>query len=714
MSNRLLGLNCLASAVFTSTLVQSSMADEAQSTAVNKPQSIEEVLVYGQQIGYYDKEAVSALKQSSPVLETPQSIFIINSELIADQQSFRLDQILQNDSSVQKSNNFLGAYSSYQIRGFGLSNGSNYLRDGRTFFHLSAPPTELLERVEVLKGPSSVLYGTMAPGGLINQVVKKPTRETQGSIKYTGGSYDLQHVHLDVGGSFDREGSVRYRVNLISEESASFREFFNGDDFEIDRDIYGIALAWDLTDNTTVNFNYDNTDDDRPQDIGLLGVGGEISSILPYDLIYNQPWTKYDSAVTNSLVEIEHKFSDLVRIKIGYSEQEFERDRYDNRLLSFNEDTGDNTILARRRLNTEDYTTYYADISGGFFTGKIKHNYLVGIDQVDTQGYDNEIVFADNVIFSSNIFGDAFPDPNIAIGDVIVTSEGDRQGVYVQDMIEIGDAWRVLLGGRYDDFEEVQRQAGQESDGVSLTNFTPRAGILYLVDDNVSIYGSYSESFEPNSPVSSAFSNAGETLDPTVGEMYEIGTKRELFEGNALVTAAVFIIEREGSPFIDVFNNVVTQRGLQRHKGVEFSASGLVGENLSLVGSMTFLDAKLVKDDDPTIEGNTPSGVSDISLSLSTEYQFSNEFLAGLSIQGGVFYESDRPIDDRNAYDLDAYYRLDVGAKYVHQLKRGGKELVARLTVSNVLDEQYYKGRSVFAINPENPRETRVSIEYAF
>jgi iron complex outermembrane receptor protein len=275
-------------------------------------------------------------------------------------------------------------------------------------------------------------------------------------------------------------------------------------------------------------------------------------------------------------------------------------------------------------------------------------------------------------------------------------------------MIAFDDAWRLLVGGRYDDYEEEQNE------DIELTNFTPRVGLLYLLDDDLSFYGSYSESFEPNSSVSSAFANVGDILDPTIGEMFEVGAKWELYDGNALLTAAAFVIEREGSAFIDVINNLLLQRGLQRNTGVEFTASGLIGDNLSLIGSMTYLDAELVKDDNPAIEGNAPAGVSDVSLSLSAEYQIPSENWRGLSVQGGVFYESDRPVDDQNTFELDAYYRVDVGAKYVHQLKRGGKELITRLTVSNLFDEEYYKAENRFSINPENPREVRASVEYVF
>lgn len=692
-------LSCFG--LFMTAIPLVSAGEEDKSTPVNE--TIEEVVVIGMQVGYYDESAVSALKQSVRLIETPLSVFVINDELIADQQSFRLDQILQNDSSVQKSNNFLGAYSSYKIRGFDLDNGANYLRDGRSFFHLAAPPTEILERVEVLKGPSSVLYGTMAPGGLINMTSKKPLAETAGSVKVTVGSYDLMHLHLDVGGSVNESGTLRYRANVATENSKSFRRFFNGEEFKTERGIYSLAVAWDVFKQTTLTVNHDNTDDERPQDNGLIGDEDGLSDILPYEMIYNQPWSHYNSNVTNTLVELDHKFNDYWDLKAGYSYQSFERDRYDNQLRDFDEETGDNEIRARRRLNQRDYETYFVDVSTEFVTGNFVHNILFGYDTILLDRNDREVQNADRVTFTSNIFGEAFPDPQIAIGDRLVKGEEDREGYYFQDMMEIGEKWRILVGGRYDDYQT------SISDDYSITNFTPRTGVLYLPNDNLSFYSSYSESFEPNGPVSSDFDNAGEQLDPTVGDMLEIGTKWETFDGNLLVTGAVFTIERGGSPLEDTITNTIEQRGLQEHKGVELTVSGLVGESLSLIASGTYLDAEIVADDNLDLIGNTPSGVSDVALSLWAEYQLEN----GLSLQCGFFYESGRPVDDNNTFDLDGYYRADVGAKYEYNLING-QSLISRLTVSNIFDEEYYKANNANSINPERPREVRASLQYSF
>ncbi|MEM9315901.1 MAG: TonB-dependent siderophore receptor, partial [Pseudomonadota bacterium] len=510
---------------------------------------IEEVLVTGQR-SYYDTNATSAARLDLPILETPQSLFVINADLIADQQAFRFDQILQNDSSVQKANNFLGAYSSYSIRGFQLSNGSNYFRDGRTFFHLASVPIEVLDRVEVLKGPSSVLYGTMAPGGLINMIPKRPTAERRTSIKATVGSFDFSHITADHSGKLTDDGSVRYRVNAAFEDSSSFREFADGSDFDTERQILSAALDWDVSDRTTLRFNTDYTEDNRPQDIGLISLDGNLSA-LDYDTVLSQPWTKYDSEVFNVFAEVNHQFNDRWRLRAGVSRQEYERDRYDNQPRGIPDAAGNIAIRARRRINRWDYTTYYADVIGKFRTGAIEHQILIGVDRTDV-GIDNNET-ARNENFATNIFDPVIvPDPLITPRPEKNLGSEDRRGITFQDSIVIGEQWRLLLGGRYDEFDSTFSIVGVPLDGrPEATNFTPRAGVVYLPMPDLSLYASYSESFEPNGPVGSGFDNAGESLDPTVGAQFEIGAKWEAFEGKLLTTGAIFTVERSDAPFED-------------------------------------------------------------------------------------------------------------------------------------------------------------------
>ncbi|PCI53299.1 MAG: hypothetical protein COB36_12730 [Alphaproteobacteria bacterium] len=667
-----------------------------------KVTQLDEIIVRGQK-SYYEENASSATRLDIPIMETPQSLFVINSELIADQQAFRLDQVLQNDSSVQKSNNFLGAYSSYQVRGFPISNGSNYLRDGRSFFHLSAPPVEVLDRVEVLKGPSSVLYGTLAPGGLINMIPKRPFDEQKTSIKATVGSYNLQHIHIDNGGPVTDSGNVRYRVNGVYENSNSFRKFIDGSDFNTKRLTAAAAVDWDIGENTSLRVNFDITHDKRPQDIGLANFTGDFSD-QSSELIYNQPWTKYDSDVWNLTTELNHEFTDNLSVRTGVSYQNFRRDRYDNQIRSVPDADGNVFVRVRRRVNRREYTTFYGDIISDFSTGALKHKVLVGADHTDV-GIDNNETIR-NFTFETNIFNPTIlPDPQIITRDEKNLGGEDRTGIYLNDQISIGEHWRFLLGVRYDEFKSVFRGTTTQK----AENLTPRIGVLYIAQPNLSFYGSFSQSFEPNPIVSNAFSNAGEILDPTLGEQFEIGVKWEAFEGKLLATGALFTIDRKNAAFEDIITNTIVQTGLQTHKGGEITVSGLVGRHISLTGSATYLSAEFKEDDNVSLIGNTPAGVPELAASFSAEYAFLEGNLEGLSIQGGWFYEADRPIDDANSYDLDAYNRIDLGVKYVLQ-----NEWVLRLTAQNITDTHYFKGRSPFSVNPERPREIRGSIEINF
>ncbi|MEM9314694.1 MAG: TonB-dependent receptor, partial [Pseudomonadota bacterium] len=150
------------------------------------------------------------------------------------------------------------------------------------------------------------------------------------------------------------------------------------------------------------------------------------------------------------------------------------------------------------------------------------------------------------------------------------------------------------------------------------------------------------------------------------------------------------------------------------HDGAELTVAGLLTDQITLSGSATYLDATFTEDDDPNIEGNTPFGVPELSLSLTAEYEFpQNGALRGLSVQGGVFYEADRPVDDANTYDLDSYTRVDLGLKYVMS-RRGGTDFVFRLNALNLTDTEYFKARSPLSVNPEPPREIRGSVEVLF
>ncbi len=690
--------------------VQAQQAEQSTENLLGASNDGEAIVVTGQRT-YYDSGSTSAARVELPILETPQAVFVINEDLITDQQAFRLDQVLQNDSSVQKSNNFLGAYSSYQIRGFSLDNASNYLRDGRTFFQLASSPVEVLDRVEVLKGPSSILYGTLAPGGLINLISKRPTPEQFVSLKGTAGSYDLYHAHLDAGGPIDANGNVGFRVNAVYENSDFFREFADGSAFNVERYIIAGALSFDLGERTSVLINADYTDDDRPQDIGLVSPGGDFSR-LDTDVIISQPWTLYNSDVANVYGELTHELGDSLKLRVGVSYQNYRRDRYDNQFRGAPAANGDIDVRARRRVNRSKQTTVYADLISEFRTGSLEHNLLIGADYYYRGREDNET--ERNFTFQTNIF-----DPVVIADPLIQTAAepnvgfDERFGVTIHDVISIGEQVRVLAGLRYSNTRnEFTLANGTFLDIGSAEDVTPRFGLVYLPAPNFSIYASYSRSFEPNAPVGAGFDNVGEQLDPTLGEQYEIGAKYEALGGRLLTTAALFTTDRKDQPFEDIATNTIVQRGLQRHRGAELTVIGLVNENITLTGSATYLDAEFVESDNPAVLGNTPAGVPEFALSLTSEYEFIDGPLRGLGLRVGVFHETDREVDDLNTYELDSYVRFDAGIKY--RQERDGAAFVYRLTAENIFNEEYYKGSDIFSVVRERPTEIRASVEVLF
>lgn len=672
---------------------------------------LEEFSVVGEQLGYHEAIGSTALGLPIPLIDTPQSVFIINDALIADQQAFRLDQILQNDASVQKRNNFLGAYSSFFIRGFSLDNGANYLRNGRTFFHLASPPVEILDQVEVAKGPSSVLYGYSTPGGIINMTTKKPLQHFGGFIKGTVGTDDLLHAHVDVGGPITKDGSLSYRFNYVEEDSGYFRKFADGSEFEVERQIFFGALRWEPTERTRIDASFDTTNDDRPQDTGIVAIGTGVANI-PAERILTQPWSHYNSDVWNFNIDVEQRLSDTFVLRAGYGYQDYERDRYDNQVRTLDEVTGDIQFRARRRINRWSFETLYAEGTYEFDTGDLQHQLLGGIDHTKVEINNNET--AANLNFNSNIFNPVvIPNPNIGTDPNPNLGGQDRFGLYAQYILSIGDHWSLIGGLRYDEYKDDFTVAGGATTSSESDNLTPRLGIVYEPSETLSFYVSYSESFEPNPVVSGGFVNDGAQLDPTTGQQYEVGVKSELFDQRLLLSGAAFLAYRSNAPFDDTATNQLVQRGEQTHQGVEFTATGLIGANLSLVASFAYLDAEFTEDDNPAIQGNTPSGVADFSASLWAEYEIPEGFFKNLSLQAGLFYEGERPGDDLNSFTLDSYTRVDAGLKYVWELEKD-RLLTTRLTVSNLFDELYYKGDERFGVNPERPREIRLSAQFSF
>ncbi len=616
-----------------------------------------------------------------PPLENAQSSSVIDDEIIDDQQANTVDDILKNDASISNKGNF-GATSSFSSRGFTLNNSGNYLRNGLLYFFFDVPPVESIDRVEILKGPASFLYGAGSPGGMINFITKKPMDEAfiQGGAQ--AGSWNYYRGYADVNQNLTEDFNAR--LNLAWEETDSFR-----DHYFHNRQLFDFSVDGETFENTDTLFNFTYQNTNQPQDTGLVAIGNQVAD-LPRSDFLNQTWTKTDiDSISTSLDSYTDLINDWTLHSAVYY-QYVDRERKQSNLRMHEDSTGDFQYLMLHRVDTWNYTTALAEL--------LSEKQFLGFDQKLLFGL-NYALMDHNILETKSIVSDTYsiydpptlPEPDFGeFLDPLGTDTYDL-GLYAQDVVTLHPQWEFIMGARFDHYQSHSSVLNDSS----ANNISPHFALLYKPLNFWSVYTSYTEGFEFNEPVSDANAvNFGDPLDPTLSEQIELGTKMELFDERLLFTAALFDILRYNQvvteDFGDAFNEViVTQRGEQHNQGLELGAQGILNDNLTLLSSLMWLDARFSEaGNPPDIAGNRPAAVPSLAATLWGEYRFDSGTLRNFALNSGVFYEGDRYGDDQNSFTLGSYARIDAGAAYYYPLEED--ELVIRLNVENISDETYF------------------------
>ncbi|MBT0321589.1 TonB-dependent siderophore receptor, partial [Vibrio campbellii] len=563
-----------------------------------------------------------------------------------------------------------------------LSSSDGFLRDGRQHWSHYRQPIELLERVEVLKGPSGLLYGKSEPGGLVNMVSKKPTTETQASLSQDIGSNDHSRTVLDVSGALNEEETLRARAILAKESYGSWREYGDGTEPQTDRVVGGLVVEYDITEDIMVSAHYDRTKDDGSVDSGAYIVDGK--PVLGDKYIWDAQWSKIDNDVENYGIDINAQVTDNVNVKAGYNRQDFKRFDVES-YPSFSKYAQDNKIIHSGNERTDNWVfdTAYLDVTTDFSLLGSENTFLIGANYLDYK-YDRFQEYYSTVEIEP---GQTVPRPDYSGKVKESTSEYDTWGIYAQNMMTINDHWQVLAGVRYDE---------KRSDTLTESQVSPKLGVIFHPASNGSVYVQYSESFMPQGEVSSGrklYSNDGEELDAERGISYEVGTKWELFDERLLVSGAVFDITLENVA-LDVKDGVnaggdvmykKTQDGEQVHRGAEILAQGFVTEELSLTASAMYLDAEITESAD--YKGKRPADVPEFSASVWSSYKVQNNTNVNL----GLIYEGERYGDAANTFKKDGYARIDMGVSYTHKYDEN-LDIVTRFNVENLFDTDYLAG----------------------
>ncbi|MCJ8351895.1 TonB-dependent siderophore receptor [Moritella sp.] len=643
----------------------------------------EHMEVVGRDYGFKVDTNSTAMRVEATQLETPGQVTVIDEQLIDEQRASTLGNVLKNDSSISSGKTDRNR-ESFKLRGFDLQSSSGFLRDGKQHWSHYRQPIELLERVEILKGPAGLLYGKSAPGGLVNMVAKKPTYETQINISQDLGSNNDSRTTADISGSLNDDQTLRARAIVSKQSYDSWRTYSDGSTPSTERFVGGLFVDYDLNDKVTLSLHYDKTNDNGSVDSGAYIVDGK--PVLGEEHIWDAQWSTIENDVENAGFDIAAQLSDNWALKVGYNHQDFRRNDVETRTTarSYNSTNGTVTYKGFDRRDHWVFNTAFIDLVGEFDALGMQHQTLVGANWL---GY-----YYSGVTYSGNstigVIGDPFKkDINYSKALRISLTERDSYGIYVQDMVTVNDQWQVLAGLRFD------REVNKDN---THNNVLPKLGLIYHPKENGSIYATYSESFEPKDPINDVDDiNNGTELDPVKGKLYEIGSKWELMDNQLFVSGAIFDITQENIVISqDTDNNPgnpdeteTTQAGKQVHRGVEFNAMGYVTEAFSLSGSMTYLDATIHDEFKPERDGNRPADVAEFSASVWTRYSFANNTDVNL----GAIYVGERFGNVENTYKKDAYTRFDTGIAHTINYDKD-MDLVLRFNIENLFDTDYLAG----------------------
>ncbi|MGD1900157.1 MAG: TonB-dependent siderophore receptor [Phormidesmis sp.] len=640
--------------------------------------------VTGDQIedDYFVPNTSTATRTETPILDVPASIQIIPSQVIEDQQAVSIEEAVSNLSGIAFGGTRSGLDVDFTSRGF---NEVPILRDGfRQFgaFNDGIPEIAHLERIEVLRGPASILYGDIQPGGLINLVSKQPLSQPFAEVTLQMGNRNSISPQVDVSGPITEDGRARYRLNALLRSEESFRDFNQN----IERFFVAPIVTWAISDRTDLTFQLEYSDYEAPSDAGLPAVGNEVADV-PFSRITGESNDFVENEFTSIGYDLEHRFNNSWQLRNAFrlTRQEIVDE---SAFPLFVTDSIVSRGLSSRQRNPKDFALQ-TSVTGELSTGPVDHTLLFGVDLNRTQETDLLRVDLANLspldIFNP-VYG-AFDGANSANAPIVRDTDiqSDRLGIYLQDQIDFFDNLILLAGIRYDTVEQ------SIDNGPSITSpagddfvrnddaWTPRLGLVYQPIPSLSLYGSYSQSFVPSSPsVTSDIS-----LEPERGEGFEIGAKAELFDGNLLATLAYFDITKQNVATTDpndAFSFIAT--GEQQSRGIEFDLTGEILPGWNVIASYAYIDAEVTEDSTiPT--GNRLFNAPEHSASLWTRYEVQQGDLQGLGIGIGFNFVGERAGDLANSFDVDSYFLTNAGVSY----ERGSWR--AAVNVRNLFDVDY-------------------------
>jgi len=631
------------------------------------------------------------------MMEVPLAIQRYDANTIADIAPRTVRDVLVMDPSVQTSN-YGGGFDNFRLRGFAMDNFNTIRRDGLALAPHYDMPMELIERVDVLKGPSGFLYGFNSPGGTINYIPKRPTRDPFTRLTLQGTSLQGRYLAVDTSNALSN-GAVGYRLNAGYEKIGSFNHF--GD---LERKYAGLATDFRFSDRALLQLNADWNWKSAMSDPLLRADQSDRADPLdPASYIAPPKFDRRDALSPSwyrhktEAYNLEGKFDytlneDWTSItQANYSRVERHGGYVDLFDIQPNGDIGYADLFQSRG---EIFSTWALQsyLAGKFTTGTIGHDVFFGASY---RRFRDKSPFWDFVestggisvgdISVGNIRNPVQP-PRWDFGpelDIDFTSSIKESSVFASDLVTLSEQFQVLLGGRYIWYKARNLSADALPQDENI--FVPTGALIYRPNDSLMTYFSYSRGFEKGDYAPYNANNANQPTNAIESVQYEIGLKADINQ-NFNLGLALFDIKRDAS-YLNTANDFVSN-GRFHHRGIEFNASARATRNLTLLGNLVYLDTELNDVTDTTTLGKRSEGVPRWKGTLGARYTVAA--MPGLSFDTLLNYVGNRPVDAQNSGFIPGYTLWDAGIRF--DTKLGNLPASFRLQGKNLTNKYYYSG----------------------
>ncbi|QLF93615.1 TonB-dependent receptor [Pseudomonas sp. ABC1] len=666
---------------------------------------------------YQPPASTSISRDGASTLETAQAINVVPEQVLRDQQPRNLDDALNNISGITQTNTLGSTQDAVLKRGFGDNRDGSIMRDGLpSILGRNLGPTA--ERVEVLKGPASLLYGIQEPGGVVNVVSKKPQLQQRNEITVRTSAY--AHGKQGAGGTLDSTGALSdsglaYRLILDHDDSQYWREFG-----QYRQTLVAPSLAW-YGEATSVTLSYEHREFETPFDRGTA-IDSRTNKPLdaPYTRRLDEPFNITEGRSDLWRFAVEHQLNDAWKANFAYG---WSRETYDDDQARVTGINADGTVARRidgthGAISSDSFAT--TSLLGDLELGGLRHELVFGIDSEKRKIFRADLIRGGNSVLNpyQPVYGTVQPSDLLNLSQSDQTDLLRTDSLFLQDSWHLDEHWIIVAGGRYMVYDQYAGRGRPFTANTNLNGQTwvPRAGVVYKINPQASLYASYSESLKPNSTIAPQAGNSviGSSTAPEEGKSWEIGGKLEIPERLTAILA-LFDIDKRNVMVTDkdsAGNDIRRTAGEVHSRGLELDVSGQLTERWSLIGSYAWIDGEVTKD--PAYKGNRLQNVARNSASLALVYDAGTLFGGdGLRLGASARYVGERSGDSENSFDLPSYTVADTFVSYDTQV--GEHDLGLQLNVKNLFDRQYYpSAANRNYVSMGDPRQVQLSATLGF